>query len=226
MSRVRFPPPAPVFAPAEPRTAGPRAGAKVLSSMRGLLPAAASRPRIPLALHAAYRRPSEPAGAEVEALGDVVARLGDRHRVVDADRAERRAPDQAGTDRGADHGRVAERSSLDLWIVPARVEAAELGQHRTPTPILRQPTVAKRRPCMACSGAALGKKGALRTMPRKSPPSHVGPSRRVSSSSSPTSGHAPKHMRLRPRSSGQRRCSGLGQPLPWTTRNATGFFRF
>jgi hypothetical protein len=49
-------------------------------------------------LHAGYRL-SKAAGREAHALGHVVVRLGQRHGVVDTQRAERRVADQAGADK-------------------------------------------------------------------------------------------------------------------------------
>jgi VWA domain containing CoxE-like protein len=49
---------------------------------------------------------SEHARAEIQPLGDIVVLLGDRIGVVDAERAERRIPDQAGADRRADRARI------------------------------------------------------------------------------------------------------------------------
>src|SRR5260364_131165 len=48
------------------------------------------------------------AAAEPELLDDVVFALGQRHRVVEAQRAERGGPDQADADRGADDLAVVE----------------------------------------------------------------------------------------------------------------------
>src|ERR1700744_598741 len=49
--------------------------------------------------------------AELELLHDVILTLGDRDRVVEAQRSERRGPDQADTDRAAYHVLLGELQS-------------------------------------------------------------------------------------------------------------------
>src|ERR1700677_4046279 len=59
------------------------------------------RPRSTDGVTGPARRLEAGAAAKLELLYDVVLTLGDRDRVVEAERAERRLPDQADTDRGA-----------------------------------------------------------------------------------------------------------------------------
>src|ERR1700689_3618867 len=59
------------------------------------------RPRSIDAVTGPAQRLEAGAAAKLELLYDVVLTLGDRDRVVEAERTERRLPDQADTDRGA-----------------------------------------------------------------------------------------------------------------------------
>ena len=52
------------------------------------------------------RSRSKHARRKIQPLGDIVVLLGDRIGVIDAERAERRIPDQAGADRRADRARI------------------------------------------------------------------------------------------------------------------------
>src|SRR5690348_2748532 len=95
--------------PASPETASAPVSAAISSTVRPRVCRRKIGSVISPAPYAHARAGSElGASAEAEPLRPVVALLGDRHREVEAQRAQGRIPDQADADRRADRGGIVE----------------------------------------------------------------------------------------------------------------------